>query len=197
MFGSIRGNKDQFLDVIPVDTVANTLILAASKNRQNDFKVYNCTSSSVNPISLEEYFSQIPGHTNYEGIPTILRNKPIIISNNFAHKLHRFIFNYLLFLIYDLFLWIRGLSPILLKECLKFHRAADSTEYLTRYRWNFEAESYKKLIQSTRNQKSTFDCDVGQLQWDQFVEKSVKGIDKFILKNCSKINSSQNLQNPQ
>jgi hypothetical protein len=190
MFGSIRGSKNHPLDVIPVDILANTLIIAASKNHANNLKVYNCTSSSINPITLEEYFNQVPSHTNYEGMPMILRNKPVINSFNFLHKLHRFFFNYLLFFLYDLFLWIRGSNPILIKECLKFHRAADSTEYLTRYNWIFEVENYKSLIQSSRNQKSAFNCDIGQLKWDQFIEKSVKGIDKFVLKNNSKNNTN-------
>lgn len=46
-------NEDLVVDVVPVDYVIDTLICASWHNatkRTNAIKVYNCTSSTMNPI---------------------------------------------------------------------------------------------------------------------------------------------------
>ncbi len=57
VFGSIRAEKSMVLDLIPVDIVAKSIIVAGSINNKNgNLEVYNCTSGSINPITIGKIY---------------------------------------------------------------------------------------------------------------------------------------------
>jgi fatty acyl-CoA reductase len=178
IFGSLRADKDCVLDVMPVDIVANSIIVAASLNSRNNFKIYNCTSGSINPIKIGSYFECLKKHTNYEGV---IRNRPFVNPSFIGHKLHRLFLNHLPCLILDLVRWICCRKPIYMRKSSKFLQGADVLEFFTKNEWNFEAENFKNLIQYAKEQGGNFDCDIEKLQWDDFIRKSVNGMDKFLL----------------
>lgn len=54
----IHGNGDLVSDLIPCDFVVNCIIVAGASvasNSTNEFKVYNCTSSKLLPITWNEF----------------------------------------------------------------------------------------------------------------------------------------------
>lgn len=172
------GNKDTVLDVIPVDIVINSMIIAASQNTKNDFKVYNCTSGSMNPITIEKFAEYGEPHLVYEG----LRNNFVINTNYFLHITNRIFFNYLPYTIIDLGLLFTGSKPKYLMQSWKFYSGIDVLDYFVKNEWNFEVENFKKLIEISKDQEGNFNCDIKEVKWDQFIEKFVRGIDKYILK---------------
>jgi fatty acyl-CoA reductase len=188
VFGSIRAEKNIVLDLIPVDIVSKSVIVAGSMNKKNgNLKVYNCTSGSINPITFGKYFDVVQSSTVCEGVPAFLRNKFVINSNYLINRINRYCFNYFSFFLADLILLIRGQEMKSIQSARKFYEGIDLLEYFAIRDWNFEIENFQKLIENSKNQEGNFDCDIKSLKWDKFAENSVEGINRyFIQKKLSK-----------
>lgn len=179
IFGSLPFYKNIVLDVIPVDKVVNTVIVAGSMNQQNDFKVYNCTSGLMNPLTAGDYFNGVHKNMKYE---RVFQNPSFLNSSHVGHKLHRIFFNHLPFSILDSARWITSKKPIYMKKSLRFLKGADVLQYFCRRDWNFEARNFEYLAEHSKNQEGNFDCDMRLLNWNDYIKNSLKGMDKFILK---------------
>lgn len=69
---SIHGNGDLVSDLIPCDFVVNCIIVAGASvalSPANEFKVYNCTSSKLLPITWNEFLNM--GREIYPKYPSM------------------------------------------------------------------------------------------------------------------------------
>ncbi|PZC74990.1 hypothetical protein B5X24_HaOG206861 [Helicoverpa armigera] len=68
----LYGDEDNFLDLIPVDYVANTAIVAATKCKRSDnISVYNSCTSSCNPLTIGALINYTKTFTKKDGHNTV------------------------------------------------------------------------------------------------------------------------------
>ena len=113
---SMLVQKEKITDMIPVDVVANTCILAAvqvANSKPNKIQVYNCTSGSVNPISW--------GRVKEVADPLLIKHPSMELfrypgcffhRNKIAHELHVLIEHTAIAHIVDFIFKITGHKPM-------------------------------------------------------------------------------------
>ncbi|CAH2108622.1 unnamed protein product [Euphydryas editha] len=105
----LHTDPKNILDLIPVDYVSNTIIVAASKyNSSKDVLVYNCSTSECNPLTMSELKDLVTASVEKDNSHGI--GKPNIYYTNFKWIviLLTFIFKTIPAFLADLFLYIRG-----------------------------------------------------------------------------------------
>lgn len=74
------GNRDSIIDVIPVDLVANSILLASAEavTEDNARRIYQCCSGSANPISLGEFIDHLmdEARENHEAYDKLFCRQP-------------------------------------------------------------------------------------------------------------------------
>lgn len=126
---SIVGDANSCLDVIPIDTVVNTIIAAAwatSFRRSSSVQVYNCTSGQSNPIKLKELLVLTNRYWNHSGPRPRFFPKLRFNTNTDIHMLLVNIFHFAPAYFYDLVSRVQGSKPTMLRTAQK-HELADET----------------------------------------------------------------------
>jgi fatty acyl-CoA reductase len=72
----------------------------------------------------------------------------------------------------------------MLKISKKFQQAAKTGEFFSLHEWKFHYDNVCALMCDAQD-KTTFDVDVSQLDWDKYVKCYMLGIRKFILKDSN------------
>lgn len=72
----------------------------------------------------------------------------------------------------------------MLKISKKFQQAAKTGEFFSLHEWKFHYDNVCQLMCDAQD-KTTFDVDVSQLDWDKYVKSYMLGIRKYILKESS------------
>ncbi|SFR75358.1 Male sterility protein [Marinobacter daqiaonensis] len=82
------GRREGIVDVIPVDLVANSIILAGAEAvmAEPDHRIYQCCSGSMNPVSLGEFIDHVmaearENHEAYDKLFARQPSKPFIAVN--------------------------------------------------------------------------------------------------------------------
>lgn len=74
------GDDKGILDVIPVDLVANSVLLSAAEILQDKkaCRIYQCCSGSSNPIKLKDFidYLTVASKTQYQDLPKLFADKP-------------------------------------------------------------------------------------------------------------------------
>ncbi len=187
---SILGDERYIVDLIPVDIVCNTLIVAAWANsfsRTNDIKVYNCTSGQINPVYWKEYgeLTMKYGRKNPSKY-VMLYPQFSYRTNRVIHFLYETFLQFLPALIFDVFMRIQGRKPIMFKIAKRFKAAGDTGAFFALHEWNFETGNLKEIIQAaklTQIDANEFNCDISKMDWDNYVEKYMLGIRQYVLKD--------------
>ncbi|CAB3379948.1 Hypothetical predicted protein [Cloeon dipterum] len=189
--GTIRSvlcNKQLTVDLIPVDLVVNTLLVAAAdlqSRENNEIRVYNCTSGTLNPLQWEQlrefsvkagrevpskYVQWYPGCT--------------FRINYLMHRLNQIFLHFLPACVLDLGMKLQGLKPMMVKICQKTMRSANAGEFFATHQWNFAASLMEKLAaHQTELDRKLFPVNVRTINWEQYINTYVIGIRKFILKD--------------
>ncbi|CAB0014994.1 unnamed protein product [Nesidiocoris tenuis] len=189
--GTIRSiicNDRYLVDIIPVDIVVDTLIVAAWQTahyRRNSVTVYNCTSGSLNPIHWHELGDLTLKHSLttpskylqwYPGFS--------FTTNRTLHAAKDFICHMAPAFFVDLLLRIKGSKPIMLKLCKRFSMAAKTGEFFALHEWKFTCENQKSLGKFlTKEDRLIFKTDITQLDWDGYIYLYLLGIRKFVMKD--------------
>jgi len=66
----------------------------------------------------------------------------------------------------------------------RFQLAAKAGEFFSLHEWKFHCDNVCALICDAQD-KTTFDVDVSQMDWNQYVKNYMFGIRRFILKDSS------------
>ncbi|XP_075218058.1 putative fatty acyl-CoA reductase CG5065 [Lycorma delicatula] len=189
--GTIRSiicDQKLIVDIIPVDIVVNTLVVAAwhtATYRYNDVRVYNCTSGTQNGIRWEQL-----GHmTQHHALELPSRHVQwypgfSFRTNRFVHFLYEIFFHFLPAFIIDLVLKAQGAKPIMMKIFRRFKSAAKTGEFFALNEWKFCCNNQKSLASDMIEcDRSEFQTDVSIVQWDEYVKNYMLGIRKFVLKD--------------
>lgn len=187
---SVLGVEDYNVDLIPVDTVCNTLITAAWANsftRTNSIPVYNCTSGQMNPVTWYEIGESIKTYARKSPSKYVLMYPDFFYTKSrFVHLVYEAFFHFLPAIAFDLMLRVQGKRPIMLKLAKRFKMAADVGKYFVLHEWEFQNKNVQRIIRAARETQldaQEFNCDLTHMDWDSYIEKYMMGIRTFVLKD--------------
>ncbi|KAK9507276.1 hypothetical protein O3M35_007173 [Rhynocoris fuscipes] len=191
--GTIRSiicNDKYLVDIIPVDIVVNTLIVAAwhtATFRRGSVPVYNCTSGSLNPILWRE-LGQLTLKHSLTTPSKYLQFYPgfKFTTNRLLHKMKDLLYHVLPAFLVDVLLQLKGSKPIMLKLCQRFKMAAKTGEFFALHEWKFTCNNQKLLTEDLCPvDRLLFHTDVSKLNWDEYVKIYLLGIRKYVLKDSA------------
>ncbi|KAI5945318.1 Fatty acyl-CoA reductase 1 [Manis javanica] len=183
---TMRASNNALADLVPVDVVVNTSLAAAwysGVNRPRNIMVYNCTTGSTNPFHW--------GEVEYHVISTFKRNP---LEQAFRRPNVNLTSNHLLYhywiavshkapaFLYDIYLRMTGRSPRMMKTITRLHKAMMFLEYFTSNSWVWNTDNVNMLMnQLNPEDKKTFNIDVRQLHWAEYIENYCMGTKKYVL----------------
>ncbi|XP_071582661.1 putative fatty acyl-CoA reductase CG5065 [Temnothorax nylanderi] len=196
---SIVCNAKLVVDVVPVDFVVNTLICASWHNamqRTDTIKIYNCTSSTVHPITWGEFGYLVRKHAIESPSKYVMWYPGFTFrTNKFIHSIIVATLHFLPAFIVDLILRVQGCKPMMVKVAKRFERAAKTGEFFAMNEWKFYSGNMTKLVKFVRASKDcdNFDVDIKNVDWDMYLHEYMLGIRKYILKdNLDTLNNARN-----
>ncbi|XP_068801256.1 fatty acyl-CoA reductase 1 isoform X1 [Struthio camelus] len=186
---TMRASNSAVADLVPVDVVVNATLAAAwysgvnRYSRPRNVMVYNCTTGGTNPFHW--------GEVEYHVISTFKRNP---LEQAFRRPNVNLTSNHLLYhywiavshkapaFLYDIYLRITGRSPRMMKTITRLHKAMMLLEYFTSNSWIWNTENMTMLMnQLNPEDKKTFNFDVRQLHWAEYMENYCMGTKKYVL----------------
>ncbi|XP_006054507.2 fatty acyl-CoA reductase 1 isoform X2 [Bubalus bubalis] len=183
---TMRASNNALADLVPVDVVVNMSLAAAwysGVNRPRNIMVYNCTTGSTNPFHW--------GEVEYHVISTFKRNP---LEQAFRRPNVNLTSNHLLYyywiavshkapaFLYDIYLRMTGRSPRMMKTITRLHKAMVFLEYFTSNSWVWSTDNVNMLMnQLNPEDKKTFNIDVRQLHWAEYIENYCMGTKKYVL----------------
>lgn len=186
---TMRASNSAVADLIPVDVVINATIAAAwysgvnRYTRPRNIVVYNCTTGGTNPFHW--------GEVEYHVISTFKRNP---LEQAFRRPNVNLTSNHLLYhywiavshkapaFLYDIYLRITGRSPRMMKTITRLHKAMMLLEYFTSNSWDWNTDNVNMLMnQLSPEDKKTFNFDVRQLHWAEYMENYCMGTKRYVL----------------
>ncbi|KYN31582.1 hypothetical protein ALC56_14080 [Trachymyrmex septentrionalis] len=195
---SIVCNANLVVDVVPVDFVVNALICASWHNfaqHTDTIRIYNCTSSTVHPITWGEFGYLTRKHAIESPSKYVMWYPDVTFrTNKFIHAIIVATLHFLPAFIVDLILRVQGCKPIMMKITKRFERAAKTGEFFAMNEWKFHANNMMKLVKFVKASEecSSFDMDIRNVDWDIYLHQYMLGIRKYILKdNLDTLNNAK------
>ncbi|XP_013176198.1 PREDICTED: fatty acyl-CoA reductase 1-like [Papilio xuthus] len=177
------------VDLVPVDLVVNSCILAAWRQgckQPGRCPVYNVTSGSINPLQWGQ-FTRLCIKWAREN-PT----KYVMWYPNFSFTESRFMntfweisCHFLPAFLYDVLLRAQGRKAIMMKLARRFKMAAATGEYFANHEWQFGISELTALHSEANcaSDSSAFPHWPAQFNWDAYIGAYMLGIRRFILKD--------------
>nr|XP_012221034.1 PREDICTED: putative fatty acyl-CoA reductase CG5065 [Linepithema humile]XP_012221035.1 PREDICTED: putative fatty acyl-CoA reductase CG5065 [Linepithema humile]XP_012221036.1 PREDICTED: putative fatty acyl-CoA reductase CG5065 [Linepithema humile]XP_012221037.1 PREDICTED: putative fatty acyl-CoA reductase CG5065 [Linepithema humile]XP_012221038.1 PREDICTED: putative fatty acyl-CoA reductase CG5065 [Linepithema humile] len=200
--GTVRSlvcNANLIVDVVPVDYVVDTLICASWHNvvqRTDTINIYNCTSSTIHPITWREFGNLVTKHAIESPSKYMMWYPDFTFrTNKFIHTIIVATLHFLPAFIVDLILRMRGDKPIMMKITKRFESAAKTGEFFATNEWKFYVDNMTKLVKFVEisGDCKNFDLDIRNLDWNTYLHQYMLGIRKYILKdNPDTLNNARN-----
>ncbi|CAI5456164.1 unnamed protein product [Caenorhabditis angaria] len=181
------GSVESKADIIPVDVVANMIIVAAGYRASESFDhipIIHCSSGELNPlywetvvIFLEQFYKKYPMLECY-GVP----------STQFHQSRKWFLVNYYLkhqipAKILDVIYGLIGKKQTNVRLYGKIWKMIEALHFFTTRGWQFNAKGLPQLItKMSTEDKNTYNFDIRTLNWESYLFDYVMGIKKYILK---------------
>uniref|UniRef100_A0A2A4J0C7 Fatty acyl-CoA reductase n=1 Tax=Heliothis virescens TaxID=7102 RepID=A0A2A4J0C7_HELVI len=174
------GKPNNFLDLIPVDYVANLAIVAATRcKRSCGVSVYNCCSSACNPISLLTLFKYIKIASNKNGIRL---SQLIFTESKFILSIMTFLLQIIPAYLMDLWLRLRGKKPVYMKIQAQVVAGRNLLNFFTSHSWEMKADRTRALHASlSPEDRLKFPCDPSDINWKEYIKIYLLGIEKFLM----------------
>lgn len=182
-------------DAIPVDVVANSIIVSAwyigsgsidseGSSAVANPLVVNCTSGQINPITWGEIRSlSHPWLIKYPSLEMFRYPGPWFVSNKSLHKILVALEHELPTFTIDLLFRALGHGPMLGPIYQKVHRTMAALEHFTTNQWIYRVDNFKNLNNRLNvEDKRRFFIDVEQISWPRYMENFVLGVRHYLLK---------------
>lgn len=189
MLHSIIASNPSRMDVIPVDIVVNTMIAGAwanSFNKSDSIQVYNCTSGQINGICWKDFGALTQKYARLNPTKYVMMYPNFSFRTNYhIHKFYEIFFQFLPAYLFDIVLRVQGAKPIMMKISHKIAIAAKIGEYFALRNFVFGNKNMRMLsavVKECEDGKD-FNCDISDMNWDQYVETYSLGIRKYVLKD--------------
>jgi len=187
------GDDRGVLDVIPVDLVANAVILTAAQRmeQQDQYRIYQCCSGRTNPIQLRDFISLIQEESiaNYRQYPKLFAGKP---QERFRTvNLSRFRLYMTAFKTQTWFATLVGRilgSKVAKQKMLKAKTTAELAQifgFYTAPKYRFDSFQLEQLMAHfKREDRVMFDVQADQFDWPTYVQKvHMPGLHHYALQN--------------
>ncbi|XP_074086453.1 fatty acyl-CoA reductase 1 isoform X2 [Macrotis lagotis] len=183
---TMRASNNALADLVPVDVVVNTSLAAAwysGVNRPRNIMVYNCTTGSTNPFHWGEVGYYINHFFKMNPLNQVFRRPNIkLYSNNLLLHYWKGVRHTVPALLLDLALRLTGQKPWMMKTITRLHKAMVFLEYFTSNSWVWNTDNVNMLMnQLNPEDKKTFNIDVRQLHWAEYIENYCMGTKKYVL----------------
>lgn len=186
---TMRASNDAVADLVPVDVVINTTLSAAwfsgsqRHHRPKNIPVYNCTTGGINPFHWGEVEYHVISTFKRNPLEQAFRRPNVNLTTNHlinqywiavSHKAPAFM--------YDLYLWMVGREPRMMKTISRLHKAMMVLEYFTSHSWVWHTDNMALLMtHMSPEDKKVFNFDVRQLHWAEYMESYCMGTKKYVL----------------
>ncbi|WKY16342.1 hypothetical protein Q1695_001201 [Nippostrongylus brasiliensis] len=182
------GSTTSKADIIPVDIVANMIIVAAAHRATNSYDtipVMHCASGDLNPLKwekvvnfLEQFYHEYPMEQCFAIPSTRFHSSRKMFELNYYLKHH------IPASTLDFVNGLMGRKKKNVRLYARVWRMVEALHYFTTHGWTFHSKNLPKLWNSlsTEDQKM-FHFDVRQLDWDSYLFDYVMGIKRYILKD--------------
>ena len=190
-FSFVLVNCNYNADIIPVDFVANSLIVIGWHNAihvDHRRKVVHITSGVENPISwgqILDFARQAALKSPSTKLVRPIARNPISAKGKLGKINHLFIkfFSHFVYAyIFDLFLLCIGYKRIMVKVTKKMHRAFDVLEHFTNREWCFRYHNYSQIFSRLQpNEQEMFESNVGTIDWFRYCDSLQMGSRRYLL----------------
>lgn len=178
-------------DIIPVDFVANSLIVTAwhtAIHPESRQAVMHITSGVQNPITWGEILNfarqAALSSPSMKLVRPIARN-PVSARGPLGKASHLFIklFSHFVFAyLFDLFLLATGNKRLMVKVTGKMHRAFDVLEHFTNHQWCFRHHAYQRIFEKlSKDDQVTFESNVRAIDWPFYCNSLQMGSRRYLL----------------
>ncbi|GFQ96944.1 fatty acyl-CoA reductase 1 [Trichonephila clavata] len=145
----IHGDPEINIDIIPVDIVANTHIVAAwsvASNRSMHPLVVNCTSGDVSQCTLNKYIYTLFSMSEQYLLPKSYQKQSVTIQKNAVmYWILSFMEHYAPAVVIDAILSISGRKPKLVSLYRFYEKAMKTVQHFVFSDWNFHTQNFKNL----------------------------------------------------
>uniref|UniRef100_A0A2A4J5N8 Fatty acyl-CoA reductase n=1 Tax=Heliothis virescens TaxID=7102 RepID=A0A2A4J5N8_HELVI len=176
----VYGDADNLLDLIPVDYVANTAIVAAAKGkRSNNVSVYNCCTSSCNPLTtgrIIKYFKMLADKDRRYTVDITFTENKYLLSTLTALKQTAPAYAM------DLLLRVKGEMPKYKNIQSKVIFGRQLLDYYSSHSWELKADRTRALHASLSSEdRLKFPCDPSDINWKEYTKVYFHGIEQFVI----------------
>jgi len=175
-------------DLVPVDIVANTLIVAAwhrGSAKGTPLSVIHCTTGNLNPTSWSQVIYTTIHNFTYE-VPLVdLYRIPggRVTPNRFEHRLRLFFDHLIPSYAIDFVTRLRGQRPRMVRVYEKILKVLDALSYFYNRTWDFDSNAIQILNQQLSDEDSrVFYIDVKKIDWPNYYLNYHAGVRKHIFK---------------
>lgn len=199
LYGHLPSDGEHPVDVIPADIVINSCLLAivASALEQTPFKVYNCGSTAINPLTTKNFIELL--RPVVEGLET--KPKDAVFTPNLKLYGNQTEYSIKKYLSNDLpmkALEKVSKAPLIgskklrkmhetLAKTLKFRdKIADQLEFFFCNAWVYHAQGVIDLYERTRGEeRELFDCDIRTIDWEKYLHDFMYGVHVYAMKEAN------------
>ncbi|KAG7455889.1 hypothetical protein MATL_G00245880 [Megalops atlanticus] len=183
---TMRANNDAVADLIPVDVVINLTLAVGwytAVHRPKSALVYNCTTGGINPFHWGEIEHHVMSTFKRNPLEQAFRRPNANITSNYLINQYWILVSHKFpALIYDLFLRLSGQKPQMMRIFNRLHKAIGLLEYFSSQDWEWNSENMNMLMgQLSPEDRKTFNFDVRQLNWPEYIENYCIGTKKYVL----------------
>uniref|UniRef100_A0A3P8YGL1 Fatty acyl-CoA reductase n=2 Tax=Esox lucius TaxID=8010 RepID=A0A3P8YGL1_ESOLU len=187
---TMRASNNAVADLVPVDVVINTTLaviyfVLSCLRRPKSILVYNCTTGGINPFHWGEVGMKhvLSKYTKTNPLEQAFRRPNVNLrSNPFTNQYWTAVSHTLPALLYDWYLRATGRKPRMMKTITRLHKAMMVLEYFTSHSWVWNTDNVTMLMnQMDADDKRTFNFDVRQLNWAEYMENYCMGTKKYVL----------------
>lgn len=191
MINCFAVNCNYNADIIPVDFVANSLIVIAYHTAVHPGQrkeVVHLTSGVQNPITWGEIldYARISAlrSPSVKLVRPIAKN-PISSKSKLGKVNHLFVklFSHFLFAyLFDLCMRITRNNPVMVKVTKKMHRAFDVLEHFTNREWCFRYKNYSEIFATlNHSEQLLFESNVASINWIHYCDSLYMGSRRYLL----------------
>ncbi|XP_022655396.1 fatty acyl-CoA reductase 1-like isoform X1 [Varroa jacobsoni] len=193
---SIYSKKEMRADFIPVDIVANTILVVAWHTgmfRPQNVLVYNCAAGDrAPPLTWADF-------ENYQGtlIAKVTFNKAFrypkihLRGNWILHRTSMLLEHYVPAYVMDKIYQLLGKEPQFMKMYDKLTAMQNALTFFTTNQWCFRTEKVERLrLCLSDSDRQEFCTEVSNISWISFLHDYVRGLRDFVLKENHKHSSN-------
>lgn len=182
-------------DIVPVDVVANLMILVACQtaskrgtagpaNTEGQPTVYNCVTGSLNKLvvgDVRSYLSRLL--PRYPLQDTLGCPRVDMTRSRLYQGIMVFFRNYLPALAVDLLRRCTGRRPRMLRFLEQSKSAMEAVRFFTTQTWEFSSNNMLLLHDRLSPfDRQTFDIDIRKIDWESYWENYLLGVRRYLFK---------------